>query len=134
MSVLVKYGYTTPSGAIRGYTVAKQCRAAADFLEAMYKATKPADILRRAADRIDPPVAKGPAKPDLTTKDGWFAELDRANSGPPTGWPGITGPSTAAELKALRSAWLHAEEGSDAQMQLACLLYTLYGQDQFEDF
>lgn len=107
-------------------------RAAADLMKANERVSD-ADIFDRAADQLDPPVAKGPAKPDLTTKDGWFAELDRANSGPPTGWPGMTAPGTAAELKALRSAWLHAEAGSDAQMQLACL-YTLHGQDQFEDF
>ena len=116
---------------------AVKMRAASDMLSHMYGDgyRESAEILRREADQIDPPVTEEPAKPDLTTRDGWFAELDRANSGSPTGWPGMTAPGTAAELKALRRAWLWAvsEANSDAQLQLACL-YTLYGQDQFEDF
>ena len=68
VSVLITY---SPTGTERDSSVAKQCRAAADFLEAMYEATKPADILRRAADQIDPSTV--PAEPDLTTADGWSA-------------------------------------------------------------
>jgi hypothetical protein len=45
-------------------------RVTADWLEAVGEAVTP-DILRRAADQIDPPTV--PAEPDLTTADGWSA-------------------------------------------------------------
>lgn len=44
-------------------------RVTADWLEAVGEAVTP-DILRRAADQIDPPTV--PAEPDLTTPEGWL--------------------------------------------------------------
>ena len=61
------------SSAQLGARRAQSYRAAADFLEAFGKAATPG-ILRREADRIDPPTV--PAEPDLTTADGWYAEAD----------------------------------------------------------
>ena len=120
MSVLVKYGYTTPSGAIRGYTVAKQCRAAADFLEAMYKATKPADILRRAADRIDPPTV--PAEPDLTTREGWEATMAALGD---VEWEDMPIPSCREQRVGLLAAWKVADlNGHDKDAVLLAQVFT----------
>ncbi len=44
-------------------------RVTADWLEAVGEAVTP-DILRRAADQIDPSTV--PAEPDLTTPEGWL--------------------------------------------------------------
>lgn len=58
---------------------ADRFRATADWLEACGKRTT--DILRRAADQIDPPEPV-PAEPDLTTADGWSAlASDEADAG-----------------------------------------------------
>jgi hypothetical protein len=61
---------TSHFGRWRVERLAGQYRAAADFLDVMHKAASP-DILRRAADQIDPVIV--PAEPDLTTADGWSA-------------------------------------------------------------
>ena len=92
VSVLITY---SPTGTERDSSVAKQCRAAADFLEAMYEATKPADILRRAADQIDPPTV--PAEPDLTTPEGWASFTCK--------WVDMPNAETSEQRAALTLAW-----------------------------
>jgi hypothetical protein len=83
VSVLVEY---ETSGIVRDPSVARQCRAAADFLEVMHKAASPS-ILRHVADRIDPRTA--PAEPDLTTRKAGSPRLSVQTSGaisPPPSW------------------------------------------------
>ena len=67
----------------------------------------PADILRRAADQVDPPEPD--AEPDLTTPEGWIDEADRCgidDSGDdPFGWSRMALADTGPKLAALRRAW-----------------------------
>ena len=107
VSVLVEY---ETSGIVRDPSVARQCRAAADFLEVMHKAASPS-ILRHVADRIDPRTA--PAEPDLTTPEGWIAEAKRcvvATGGVDAfGWTNLPR-ARGDELHALVDAWRRAIE------------------------
>ena len=86
-------------------------RAAADLLEAFGKATTPG-ILRREADRIDPPTV--PAEPDLTTPEGWIAEAKRCvvdtEGSDAFGWSAMAMPSWSNERQALSVAWHGASE------------------------
>ena len=107
VSLLVMYD---PTGTVRDSSVARLCRAAADFLAAMHKAASPS-ILRRAADRIDPPTV--PAEPDLTTPEGWIAEAKRcvvdAEGVDAFGWTSLPR-AKGDELYALADAWHRASE------------------------
>ena len=86
-------------------------RATADFLEAFGKAATPG-ILRREADRIDPPTV--PAEPDLTTPEGWIAEAKRCvvdtEGSDAFGWSAMAMPSWSNERQALSVAWHGASE------------------------
>jgi len=82
-------------------------RATADFLEAFGKAATPG-ILRREADRIDPPTV--PAEPDLTTADGWYAEADAFGYD----LRSTRAPVTEEQRAALVSAWAAASSQSAA--------------------
>jgi len=84
------------SSAQLGARRAQSYRAAADFLEAFGKAATPG-ILRREADRIDPPTV--PAEPDLTTADGWYAEADAFGYDLRSTRAPVTEEQRAAELK-----------------------------------
>jgi len=87
-------------------------RATADFLEAFGKAATPG-ILRREADRIDPPTV--PAEPDLTTADGWYAEADAFGYD----LRSTRAPVTEEQRAALVSAWAAASSQSAAYPWLA---------------
>ena len=87
-------------------------RAAADLLEAFGKAATPG-ILRREADRIDPPTV--PAEPDLTTADGWYAEADAFGYD----LRSTRAPVTEEQRAALVSAWAAASSQSAAYPWLA---------------
>ena len=87
-------------------------RATADFLEAFGKAATPG-ILRREADRIDPPTV--PAEPDLTTPEGWIAEADAFGYD----LRSTRAPVTEEQRAALVSAWAAASSQSAAYPWLA---------------
>ena len=95
-------------------------RAAADLLEAFGKATTPG-ILRREADRIDPPTV--PAEPDLTTPEGWIAEAKRCvvdtEGSDAFGWSAMAMPSWSNERQALSVAWHGASEPYDSALAQA---------------
>mgnify|MGYP003498953638 FL=1 len=86
---------------------AQSYRATADFLEAFGKAATPG-ILRREADRIDPPTV--PAEPDLTTADGWYAEADAFGYD----LRSTRAPVTEEQRAALVSAWAATSSQSAA--------------------
>ena len=71
-------------------------RVTADWLEAVGEAVTP-DILRRAADQIDPPTV--PAEPDLNTPEGWIAEAKRADE-----WSDLPTAFMGAQMEALSTA------------------------------
>lgn len=98
--------------ALLGARRAQSYRAAADLLEAFGKATTPG-ILRREADRIDPPTV--PAEPDLTTADGWYAEADAFGYD----LRSTRAPVTEEQRAALVSAWAAASSQSAAYPWLA---------------
>lgn len=108
MSVTLGSKSTAQLGARR----AQSYRAAADLLEAFGKATTPG-ILRREADRIDPPTV--PAEPDLTTADGWYAEADAFGYD----LRSTRAPVTEEQRAALVSAWAAASSQSAAYPWLA---------------
>ena len=111
VSVLVEY---ETSGIVRDPSVARQCRAAADFLEVMHKAASPS-ILRHVADRFDPPTV--PAEPDLTTPEGWIAEAERADE-----WSDLPTAFMGAQMNALSTALSDCPEAG-----VAVKLAAIYG-------
>ena len=109
MSVTLGSKSTAQLGARR----AQSYRAAADFLEAFGKAATPG-ILRREADRIDPPTVP---EPDLTTPEGWIAEAERADE-----WSDLPTAFMGAQMNALSTALSDCPEAG-----VAVKLAAIYG-------
>ena len=94
-------------------------RVTADWLEAVGEAVTP-DILRRAADQIDPPTV--PAEPDLTTRAGWEATMAALGD---VEWEDMPIPSCREQRVGLLAAWKIADlSGHDKDAVLLAQVFT----------